>query len=109
MGTTFSGECRTRDDRLGPLRGALAEITAADFATPGVVFQIGVAPRRVDILTAIDAVGFEEAWVARLEIEIEGLRIHVLGREHLLRNKRASGRPKDLADASWLEARGMGP
>ena len=86
----------------------LAEITAADFATPGVVFQIGVAPRRVDILTAIDAVGFEEAWAARLEIEIEGLRIHVLGREHLLRNKRASGRPKDLADASWLEAQGKG-
>jgi hypothetical protein len=74
--------------------------------TPGVVFQIGVAPRRVDILTAIDAVEFEEAWAARRDVEIEGLPVHVLGREHILRNKRATGRPKDLADASWLEEQG---
>jgi hypothetical protein len=67
---------------------------------------IGVAPRLVDILTSIDAVGFDEAWSGRLEAEIEGLRINVLGREHLLRNERASGRPIDLADASWLEAQG---
>jgi hypothetical protein len=84
----------------------LAEVTAADFATPGIVFQIGVAPRRVDILTAIDAVGFDEAWAARLEVAIEGLEINVIGRDHLLHNKRAAGRPKDLADVSWLEEQG---
>lgn len=83
----------------------LADISAVDFATPDMVVQIGVAPRRVDILTAIDAVDFGEAWPARLEVEIEGLRIGVISRDHLLRNKRASGRPKDLADASWLEER----
>jgi len=84
----------------------LTQIQASDFAVPGIVFQIGIAPRRVDILTAIDAVGFDEAWAARMEVEIEGLRINVIGRDHLLLNKRASGRPKDLADASWLEEQG---
>jgi len=83
----------------------LAGVSSAEFATPGVVMQIGVAPRRVDILTAIDAVGFDEAWPARFEAEIEGMRIGVIGREHPPRNKRASGRPKDLADAVWLEER----
>lgn len=81
----------------------LADVVAEDFASPGVVFQVGVAPRRVDILTVIDGIGFEEAWGGRSEIEIDGLRVCVIGRGHLLRNKRASGRPKDLVDARWLE------
>lgn len=83
----------------------LTGVAAADFATPDMVVQVGVAPRRVDILTAIDAVGFDEAWSDRFEAEIDGMRIAVIGRDHLLRNKRASGRPKDLADAVWLEER----
>lgn len=83
----------------------LAGVGAADFATPGVVMQFGVAPRRVDILTAIDAVDFDEAWPARFEAEIERMRIGAIGREHLLLNKQASGRPKDLADVVWLEGR----
>jgi len=81
----------------------LSDLSAADFMTPDIVFQIGVAPRRVDVLTTIDGVEFEEAWAERLEVAVEGLRICVIGRKHLLRNKRAAGRPKDLADASWLE------
>jgi hypothetical protein len=84
----------------------LTQIHASDFAVPGIVFQISAAPRRVDILTTIDAVGFDEAWATRVAVEIEGLRINVIGRNHLLLNMRASGRPKDLADASWLEGQG---
>jgi hypothetical protein len=80
----------------------LHEIETQDFATPGIVFQIGIAPRRVDILTTIDAVEFEEAWPQRKEVEVEGLRIPVISRHHLLRNKRATGRPRDQADAIWL-------
>lgn len=80
----------------------LHQIEARDFETPGTVFQIGVAPRRVDILTSIDAVEFEEAWPSREEVEVAGLKVPVIGRRHLLQNKRATGRPKDLADAAWL-------
>ncbi len=81
----------------------LHEIEARDFGTPNTVFQIGVAPRRIDILTTIDAVEFDEAWLEREEVEVGGLKVPVVGRRHLLRNKRATGRPKDEADAVWLE------
>jgi len=79
-------------------------VTEEDLATPGTVFQIGIAPRRIDILTSLSAVDFGEAWPARSEVEIEGLKVFVIGREHLLKNKKACGRPKDLADAAWLES-----
>ena len=81
----------------------LDQITVEDLATPGNVFQLGVAPRRIDILTRIEAVEFDDAWDARLTTEVEGQTISVLGREEFLRNKRALGRPKDLADVAWLE------
>ena len=70
--------------------------------------QIGVAPRRIDILTAIEGVDFEEAWQNRMEVEIEDLRIPVLSREDLVRNKKAAARPQDLADVSRLEAEDQG-
>ena len=81
----------------------LQNIEARDFEVPDTVFQIGVAPRRIDLLTAIDAVEFEEAWQEREEIEVAGLKVPVVGRHHLLRNKRATGRLKDEADALLLE------
>ena len=84
----------------------LEDVTEQDFLIPGVVLQIGVTPRRIDVLTAIDAVEFEEAWLARIEVEIDGLRVPVLGREHLLRNKRVTGRAKDAVDVSRLETAG---
>jgi hypothetical protein len=67
------------------------------------VFQIGVAPRRIDILTSIDGVEFEEAEPEQRQVEIEGIRIPIIGRNHLLQNKRAVGRPQDQADVAWLE------
>lgn len=82
-----------------PLHG----LTEADLTTPGTVFQIGVAPSRVDILTAISGVRFDEAWPNRLVLEIEGVPVTVLGRAEFIANKRASGRPKDLADILGLE------
>jgi hypothetical protein len=81
----------------------LGGIEARDFQTPDTVFQIGVAPRRIDLLTTIDAVEFEEAWREREEVEVVGLKVPVVGRRHLLRNKRATGRPKDESDARLLE------
>jgi hypothetical protein len=88
---------------LGRYGAPLRQIEERDFETPGIVFQIGVAPRRIDILTTIDAVEFEAAWPEREEVEVAGLRVPVISRHHLLQNKRATGRPQDQVDAVWLE------
>lgn len=81
-------------------------ITVEDLSTPGLVVQLGLAPNRVDILTAISGVAsFQEAWATRVEHEVRGLRLAFLGRDAFVRNKRATGRPKDLAD---LESLGEG-
>ncbi|PYT07347.1 MAG: hypothetical protein DMF49_08410 [Acidobacteria bacterium] len=83
----------------------LGDLTRSDLTAQGTVFQIGVAPNRIDLLTSIDAVAFDEAWTSRITVRIEGLDVPVIGREHLLRNKRATGRPRDLADAERIEGR----
>lgn len=82
----------------------LFDLTLDDLSRPETVFQIGVVPVRIDLLTSISGVGFEEAWAGRIEVPLEGLTVGVLGREELLRNKRATGRPKDLLDAEALAA-----
>lgn len=82
----------------------LGDLDVADLAKPGTVFQIGVAPRRIDFLTEIDAVAFDEAWASRRTTDVDGLEVPVLGFDALVRNKRATGRPRDLADAEQLEA-----
>jgi hypothetical protein len=65
--------------------------------------QVGVPPNRVDILTGVTGLRFEDAWTTRTEGLIEGVRVPVLGREALVRNKRAAGRHKDLGDVEALE------
>src|SRR5512134_1550752 len=65
----------------------LHDLTPTDLSTPGVVFQIGVPPLRIDILTAIDGVEFPEAWEARVRTRLGGVETLVISREHLLRNK----------------------
>lgn len=81
-------------------------ITQADFERRGTVYQIGLPPRRIDLLTEISGVTFEEAWQTRTLTRLAGRPIAVLGRDALLRNKRAAGRDKDLVDARWLEKTG---
>jgi hypothetical protein len=78
-------------------------ISAEDFANPDVIYQLGFAPCRIDLMTAIDGVNFDEAFAAKMMGSLCGLQVPILGRAELLKNKRASGRPKDLADAAWLE------
>jgi len=82
----------------------LSRLQIEDLATPDLVFQIGIAPRRIDILTSISGVEFEEAWAKRSNLEIAGQRLNILSRNHLIQNKRAAGRPKDLADLAWLQS-----
>ncbi len=81
----------------------LHEISVADLQTPEVVFQIGLPPRRIDILTSITGVTFAAAWQDRIETTYEGVLFPVIGRRALLVNKRALGRPRDLADIDLLE------
>ena len=80
----------------------LSQVSPEDFQTADLIFQVGVAPNRVDVLTAIEGVDFDDAWPERLIVEIDGLAVPVIGRDHFLQNKRASGRPQDLADIAHL-------
>ena len=81
----------------------LFDLTAADLARADTVFQIGIVPCRIDILTSISGVEFDEAWTRRMSIEVEGLPVACIGRADLMTNKRAAGRPQDLADVARLE------
>jgi hypothetical protein len=82
-----------------PLQG----LTEADLSEPGLIFQIGVAPVRIDVITEIDGVEFAEAWPERLQARLGDLEVPVLSRKHLIQNKRAAGRLQDLADLERLE------
>lgn len=82
----------------------LSDLTREDLATPGTVFQIGLPPLRIDVLTRLTAVEFGRAWERRIEADFEGVRVPVIGREDFLSNKRALGRTRDLADVERLEA-----
>ena len=79
------------------------KLTKADLCTPDNIYQIGVAPYRIDIVTSITGVEFDDAWVNRNQTTIDGIRVAIISRDDLLKNKRATGRPKDLADAAWIE------
>jgi hypothetical protein len=81
-------------------------IEIEDFCTRDIVFQIGTAPNRIDILTSISGVDFDAAWEGRTQTSVNNVPFYVIGRQELLTNKKASGRPKDLADAAWLEGAG---
>ncbi len=81
-------------------------VTAEDFALDDTVFQIGVPPHRIDIVTSISGVDFGAAWSSRRKTSFGGCKVDVLGRDELIANKKAAGRPKDLADVHWLEAMG---
>jgi hypothetical protein len=91
---------------LAAFGAPLGGLTEADLVRPGLVFQIGVAPLRIDILTAIDGVGFDEAWKEHLTARFADQAVPVLSASHLIRNKRAVGRAQDLADLEWLEKSG---
>jgi hypothetical protein len=82
----------------------ISEISAGELAQPGVVFQIGLPPRRIDILTELTALSFQDAWDRRVRKPFGELPVDFIGREDFIRNKRATGRPRDLADIDDLEA-----
>ncbi|UCH26357.1 MAG: hypothetical protein JSV66_01520 [Trueperaceae bacterium] len=78
-------------------------ISIDDLTAPDMIVQIGLPPRRIDLLTSISGVAFDDAWSTRKLHEVGTLKVPFLGREALLQNKRESGRPKDLVDVEVLE------
>jgi hypothetical protein len=77
-------------------------ITQDDFCKPTNVIQVGLPPGRIDVICSITGVEFDEAWLDRMQVEIDGLRVPILGREHLIRNKQSTGRLKDQVDVDLL-------
>ena len=80
----------------------LHDLTVEDLSSPGLVFQIGVPPIRIDVITAIDGVEFDDAWRDRFQTRFADQPAAVLSRRALVLNKKASGRTQDLADLEWL-------
>jgi hypothetical protein len=88
---------------LAAFGAPMEHIDERTFCEPDIVFQIGVPPIRIDVLTAIDGVSFAQAWPNRVPTSIGNVTTHVLGRVDLMRNKKLTGRAKDLADIELLE------
>jgi predicted nucleotidyltransferase len=82
----------------------LHSLSKEDFQKDGNIFQIGVAPRRIDIITSASGLQFEETYGRSLSVNIEGIKVHIPSIDDLICNKRASGRTRDLADAEALES-----
>lgn len=90
-------------DALRAFGAPLHDLGEEDLTRAGTVFQIGVAPMRIDVLTSIDGVAFDEAWTDRLTARFLELPVPVLSARHLIQNKRTVGRAQDLADVEALE------
>ena len=75
-----------------------------DFLQPDQISQLGGVPSRIDLLTTISGVSTNEAFASKISATLDGIPVFVLGRDALIRNKRAVGRPQDLADIAALEA-----
>ena len=102
---------RPSRENAARLIGAMAEfgfsemkLSPDDFIPPNTVVQLGHPPNRIDLLTSISGVAFEEAWESRLSGDLDAIAVYFLGWDALLKNKRAAGRDKDLADVSKLSA-----
>ena len=81
----------------------LGSPSAEDLSRPGLIFQMGLPPNRIDLLTSIAGVDFAEAWSAREETTYAEQRVPVIGKWHLVQNKKAAGRPQVLLDVQTLE------
>lgn len=77
-------------------------VSALDFEREGTIYQMGLPPNRVDVLTSVDGLTFDQAWAGRVAVDVEGQVVPFLGFAELIINKRAAGRTKDLADVEAL-------
>jgi hypothetical protein len=77
-------------------------LTERDFSTEDSIIQLGYPPFRIDILTSIDGVEFDHAWEKRIMVSLNGMNVPFIGRDDLITNKKAAGRPQDIADVYRL-------
>jgi hypothetical protein len=87
---------------LAQFGAPLATVSADDFSRPGIVFQMGLPPFRIDVLTQLSGLTFAEAWPSRTQAPFGPLIVDVIGRESFIQNKRATGPARDLADIESL-------
>ena len=81
----------------------LGDLPQQDLEKEGMIFQIGVAPCRIDILTAASGLEFESTFSRAIPVDIDGVQVRIPAIEDLILNKKTTGRTKDLADAEALE------
>ncbi len=87
---------------LGAFGAPTRGLVAADFARPGIVYQMGLPPGRIDVITNLTGLTFDEAWPDRVQQPLEDMTVPIIGREAFIRNKKATGRAKDLGDVEDL-------
>jgi hypothetical protein len=100
-----SGNAQMLLEALSDFGFAIDTNEASIFTRPGMVVQLGRVPNRIDLLTSITGVTFDEAWGSSVVGTLDGLPVRFLGREALLRNKRATGRAQEIADAETIDKR----
>ncbi|MBA2602502.1 MAG: hypothetical protein H0U94_02850 [Acidobacteria bacterium] len=88
---------------LAAFGAPMGDLREADFERPGVTYQIGLPPVRIDILTDLTGLSFTEAWPTRTTGAFGDIEVPFIDRASFVRNKRAVGRPKDVADLEGLE------
>lgn len=93
---------------LSEFGAAISNITRDTFCEEGIIFQIGVAPQRIDIITKIDGVDFKSAYRNRKKVKVEGIEIPFLSKRDLIKNKESTGREKDKLDARYLKKKHIG-
>jgi hypothetical protein len=98
-----SENARLLVDLLNDFGFAESGFKEADFLKPDQLIQLGRAPARIDLLTSLSGVGSDEAFASKVSAELDGIPVSVLGKDALIRNKRAVGRPQDLVDIDTLE------
>jgi hypothetical protein len=87
---------------LSAFGAPLVDISVDDFSREGVTYQIGVAPGRIDILTQLTGLTFADAWPERMRRPFGDVEVDFIGRAAFIRNKRATGRAKDLGDIEGM-------
>lgn len=87
---------------LSEFGAPMSEVTPDDFTNTDLIFQVGLAPHRIDILMAVKGLAFQDAWQRRVEARFEEVRMNLICKEDLLISKEAAGRPQDLIDADLL-------
>lgn len=80
----------------------VAQLSPELFAAPKRNIQLGHPPQRIDLLTSISGVEFDDAWRSREIADFDGVSAYIVSKDILIQNKRASGRAKDLADLDHL-------